>query len=124
MCVKFTTKIRQTKRRRFAYKEVRHPELVYPLFFSRWVPQKRLIQTGYENKGYTITYKMGEVAKSDMDVTPGIFMYSRRCPFHRNASVSLLRMEIPVGTRYRLGKEDTTQRTVICAEKAIPVKEV
>jgi len=123
MCVKFTTKIKRTKRRRFAFKEVTHPELIYSIFYSRWMPHARLVQRGYTNKGEIVSYKIGEVSESDMEKTPGIFMYSKKGHFHRNSTVCLLRMEIPVGTKYRLGIEEVTRRHCICAEKVVPLGE-
>ena len=125
MCVKFTTKIRQTKKKRVAYKIVRHAELVHSVFFSEWLSYNRETQSGYKDNGGDIRYKIGELVESDMDITPGIFMYPKRGFYFRDSCTrSLLKMEIPKGTRYRLGKEIRDKRPVICVEKAIPIEEV
>lgn len=72
MCVKFTTKMRRTRKKRIAYKIVRHVELVHSIFFSEWLPHNREIQSGYEDNGGDLHYKIGELVESDVDTTPGI----------------------------------------------------
>jgi len=125
MCVEFTTKIRQIKKKRIAYKIVRHPELVHTLFFSQWQSHERLPQDKYEGRGANLRYRIGELVESNMDITPGIFMYTKKSrTFRGSANRALLKMEIPEGTRYRLGREMSDKRPVICAEKAIPIEEL
>lgn len=52
-------------------------------------------------------------------------MYPKRnFYFHGGPTRSLLKMEIPAGTRYRLAKEVRDRRPVICVEKAIPIEEM
>lgn len=125
MCVDFTTEIQRTKTKRIAYKIVRCTEVLPRMFLSQWAPYNRLIQTGCKGKGKNIHYRIGESVESNMDTTPGIFMYSMERPYFRGGTVkTVLKMEIPEGTRYREGEEATTRKSIICAEKVIPIEEL